>query len=603
MNICLELLLGLPRRLQNPLMVLALTVLSLLPTLAYCQINGGGPNGGGGGGGTPGGSSNQVQINNSGAFGGITNGTSGQVLTSNGASSAPTFQAASGGSPGAPANSLQFNLSNVFTGNSDFTVDSTNGVLILTGPNGGVLGSVTGQPLTLNAGNAITDTTPAVIQLQPGGGVTGAGGGGVAAAGNAVSSGAGGGWQFNGGNAAGTNQGGGAVTFGAGTSTGTATNGIVSFSTHGANRLTLLENGAWNVNGLTGSAGNVLSSNGSTTPPSWGGLSATALPALTGDVTTTAGSAATTITANVVTNAKAAQMAGNTIKCNPTSTTANASDCNPLQATVMQNVGLIAFVSATGNLTLSGLQTVDGVALSVGNIVFVGFQSTASQDGIYIVATGAWTRAPFFPSGMVLAQNCNIAVFVMEGNAQGGHTFQLTTLNSSSVTIGTSTQAWGDVTAVASLAKAGVVKTTVTGGYQVVPALRFENSYTGEDCASFFDSNGSVTDNGNASLITGPCVTSDANGHWLPTNAGSPPSVNVGTLDAAATDQAGTITGLTATTSIVLTFGSAWPNVPHCVANNSTGTAVGYTPATPTSTTTYTFTMAALTGSLTYACF
>lgn len=48
--------------------------------------------------------------------------------------------------------------------------------------------------------------------------------------------------------------------------------------------------------------------------------------AFTGDVTTPANSVATTIAANVVTNAKAAQMAANTIKSNITSATANAGD-------------------------------------------------------------------------------------------------------------------------------------------------------------------------------------------------------------------------------------------------------------------------------------
>lgn len=50
------------------------------------------------GGGTPGGSDKQIQYNNNGAFGGVLNGSSGQVLTSNGAGSAPSFQASPGGS-------------------------------------------------------------------------------------------------------------------------------------------------------------------------------------------------------------------------------------------------------------------------------------------------------------------------------------------------------------------------------------------------------------------------------------------------------------------------------------------------------------------------
>lgn len=46
---------------------------------------------------SPGGTTGQVQINNSGAFGAISSGTSGQVLTSNGAGVAPSFATPSGG--------------------------------------------------------------------------------------------------------------------------------------------------------------------------------------------------------------------------------------------------------------------------------------------------------------------------------------------------------------------------------------------------------------------------------------------------------------------------------------------------------------------------
>jgi hypothetical protein len=60
------------------------------------------------GGGTPGGADKEVEYNNNGAFGGIDNGTSGQVLTSNGASSTPSFQNATAGPSNAPAVSNQF---------------------------------------------------------------------------------------------------------------------------------------------------------------------------------------------------------------------------------------------------------------------------------------------------------------------------------------------------------------------------------------------------------------------------------------------------------------------------------------------------------------
>lgn len=49
-------------------------------------------------------------------------------------------------------------------------------------------------------------------------------------------------------------------------------------------------------------------------------------------------------------------------------------------------------VATTSNITLSGTQTIDGVALVAGNRVLVKNQSTASANGIYLVAAGAWTR-------------------------------------------------------------------------------------------------------------------------------------------------------------------------------------------------------------------
>lgn len=49
--------------------------------------------------------------------------------------------------------------------------------------------------------------------------------------------------------------------------------------------------------------------------------------------------------------------------------------------------------ATTANITLSGLQTIDTYTVVVGDRVLVKNQSTASQNGIYIVASGAWTRA------------------------------------------------------------------------------------------------------------------------------------------------------------------------------------------------------------------
>jgi hypothetical protein len=50
--------------------------------------------------------------------------------------------------------------------------------------------------------------------------------------------------------------------------------------------------------------------------------------------------------------------------------------------------------ATTANITLSGTQTVNGVALVAGNRVLVKDQTLAQNNGIYIVNASTWTRAP-----------------------------------------------------------------------------------------------------------------------------------------------------------------------------------------------------------------
>jgi len=49
--------------------------------------------------------------------------------------------------------------------------------------------------------------------------------------------------------------------------------------------------------------------------------------------------------------------------------------------------------ATTANITLSGAQTIDGVSVVADDRVLVKNQSTASQNGIYVAAGGAWSRA------------------------------------------------------------------------------------------------------------------------------------------------------------------------------------------------------------------
>jgi hypothetical protein len=69
-------------------------------------------------------------------------------------------------------------------------------------------------------------------------------------------------------------------------------------------------------------------------------------------------------------------------------------------------------IASTANLTLSAVQTIDGVAIIVDDTVLVKNQSTASQNGLYTVKSGAWVRSTNLIAGSNAA---GIAVFVNEG--------------------------------------------------------------------------------------------------------------------------------------------------------------------------------------------
>lgn len=50
-------------------------------------------------------------------------------------------------------------------------------------------------------------------------------------------------------------------------------------------------------------------------------------------------------------------------------------------------------VVANSNITLSGTQTIDGISVIAGDRVLVRGQTTTSQNGVYVCAAGAWSRA------------------------------------------------------------------------------------------------------------------------------------------------------------------------------------------------------------------
>lgn len=112
--------------------------------------------------------------------------------------------------------------------------------------------------------------------------------------------------------------------------------------------------------------------------------------------------------------------------------------------------------ATTGNITLSGAQTIDGVTLVAGDRVLVKDQSTASENGIYVVATGAWSRSADADSDAEVTPS--LFTFVEDGTTNADTGWTLT--NNGAVTLGTTSLVFAQFTGAASIvAGAGITKT------------------------------------------------------------------------------------------------------------------------------------------------
>ena len=143
--------------------------------------------------------------------------------------------------------------------------------------------------------------------------------------------------------------------------------------------------------------------------------------------------------------------------------------------------------ATTANITLSNTQTVDGVALSVGDRVLVKNQSTGSQNGIYVVASGSWARSTDCDNTPGTEVTSGLFTFVEEGTTNADSGWVLTT--DSTITVGTTALTFvqfsgaGQITAGAALTKTGntldvaVDDTTIEVNSD---ALRIKSTYVGQ---------------------------------------------------------------------------------------------------------------------------
>jgi hypothetical protein len=151
-----------------------------------------------------------------------------------------------------------------------------------------------------------------------------------------------------------------------------------------------------------------------------------------------------------------------------------ADPVSALQAATKQYVDAVAqgldtkasvVAATTASITLSAPQTIDGISVIAGDRVLVKNQSTASQNGIYLVAAGAWTRTTDADSWAELP---GAFVFVEKGTANSDCGFVCTvdaggTLGSTSVTF-TQFSGAGTYSATGGLTLTGTAFSVTTNG-------------------------------------------------------------------------------------------------------------------------------------------
>lgn len=130
----------------------------------------------------------------------------------------------------------------------------------------------------------------------------------------------------------------------------------------------------------------------------------------------------------------------------------NAAGLSPSEADLNQLLTAIQVITATdakrsvrcattGAIALSGLQTIDGVALAVGDRVLVKNQATASQNWIYVAVAGAWARAQDANESIECIPGHTVPV--QDGNVNAGTVWQL--INTSQPVLGTTALTFAQV--------------------------------------------------------------------------------------------------------------------------------------------------------------
>jgi phage-related tail fiber protein len=170
-------------------------------------------------------------------------------------------------------------------------------------------------------------------------------------------------------------------------------------------------------------------------------------------------------------------------------------------------------VATTANITLSGLQNIDGITVVAGDRVLVKNQTTASANGIYLASASAWTRSADFVNGLV---SSGAFTFVEQGTENADSGWVLTT--DGTITIGTTALAFVQFSGAGQvIAGAGLTKTGNTLDVGTASSARIVVNATNIDLATVgtagtyrsgtTDAYGRVTSGSNPTTLAGYGIT------------------------------------------------------------------------------------------------